>query len=127
MLNTLIKKMSQLNQKLYEKLPDLGERINDNDDLSKLDEETKNKENMKKNAIDIINIIKKESGVTKDSKSSTMKGAEIIQKLFYGFLIIIGILLFLFLAFLYYRYKHRPENLSSEYFLKKANELTYKI
>ena len=113
--------------KLYEKLPDLGEGINDNDDLSKLDEETKNKENMKKNAIDIIDIIKKESGVTKDSKSSTMKGAEIIQKLFYGFLIIIGILLFLFLAFLYYRYKHRPENLSSEYFLKKANELTYKI
>ena len=71
--------------------------------------------------------IKKESGVTKDSKSNTMKGAEIIQKLFYGFLIIVGILILLFLAFLYYRHKNRPENLSSEYFIKKANELKYTI
>ena len=33
----------------------------------------------------------------------------------------------LFLGFLYYRHKHRPENLSSEYFLKKANELSANI
>ena len=48
-------------------------------------------------------------------------------KMFYGFLIIISILILLFIAFLYYRYKNRPENLSSEYFIKKANELSYII
>ena len=117
--------------KLYERLPDLGDGINDNDDLTKLEEEKegiKEEENNNiQNSIDIIEKIKKESGVTKDSKSSTMKGAEIIQKFFYGFLIIMGILLFLFICFLYYRHKNRPQNLSSEYFLKKANELTSKI
>ena len=89
--------------KLYERLPDLGDGINDNDDLTKLEEEKegiKEEENNNiQNSIDIIEKIKKESGVTKDSKSSTMKGAEIIQKFFYGFLIIMGILLFLFICF----------------------------
>ena len=120
--------------KLYEKLPDSGDGVTDNDNnndnenenLDELDEEKKNI-NTNKNSIDIMEKIKEESGVTKDTKNSTMKGAEIIQKLFYGFLIIIGILLFLFVAFLYYRHKHRPQNLSSEYFIKKANELTSKI
>ena len=56
-----------------------------------------------------------------------MKGAVIIQKLFYAFLIIIGILIVLFVGFLYYKHKHRPQNLSSEYFIKKANELTTRI
>ena len=121
------KENEPIKPKLYEQLPDLGDGVNDNDDLSELNEDNDNKENKNKNSIDIMEEIKKESGVTKDSKSNTMKGAEIIQKLFYGFLIIVGILLFLFLAFLYYRYKHKPQNLSSEYFIKKANELTYKI
>ena len=83
---------------------------------------------MNRNSVnDIIEGIKKDSGITKDSKSSTMRGAELIQKLFYGFLIIMSILVLIFLGFLYYRHKHRPENLSSEYFIKKANELSANI
>ena len=56
-----------------------------------------------------------------------MRGAEFIQKMFYGFLIVMAILIVLFLAFLYYRHKNRPENLSSEYFIKKANELSSNV
>ena len=116
--------------KLYQKLPDSSDDVNDaddNDDLSELDEEGKDKENKNRNSFDIMEEIKKESGITNKSKSNTMKGAIFIQKLFYGFLIIMGIIVVLFLAFLYYRHKHRPKNLSSEYFIKKANELTSKI
>ena len=116
--------------KLYQKLPDSSDDVNDaddNDDLSELDEEGKDKENKNRNSLDIMEEIKKESGITNKSKSNTMKGAIFIQKLFYGFLIIMGIIVVLFLAFLYYRHKHRPQNLSSEYFIKKANELTSKI
>ena len=116
--------------KLYEKLPELSDGVNDeddNDDLGQLEEDNDNKENQNRNTVDIMEEIKKESGISKSTKTSTMKGAEFIQKLFYAFLIIMGIILVLFLAFLYYRHKHRPQNLSSEYFIKKANELTSKI
>ena len=120
------KENEPLKPKLYEKLPDLNDGVNDNDNLDEL-EEDKNTNNRGKNSMNIIDEIKKESGITKDTKSHTMKGAIIIQKLFYGFLIIMGILVVLYIAFVYYRYKHRPQNLSSEYFIKKANELSTKI
>ena len=122
------KENDPIKPKIYERLPDSGEGVNDNDNenLSELEEEKKTT-NINPNPIDIIEKIKSESGVTKDSKSNTMKGAVIIQKLFYLFLIIIGILIVLFVGFLYYRHKHRPQNLSSEYFIKKANELTTRI
>ena len=116
--------------KLYEKLPDLGEGINDNDNPKKgdLNESDDNRrKNKEKKKIDIMDEIKKESGITKNSKSRIMKDAGIIQKLFYGFLIFMSALVLCFFAFLYYRYKNRPQNLSSEYFIKKANELKYKI
>ena len=117
--------------KLYQKLPDLDEGISDNDNnnenLDELKEDDDDKENKGKNTLDVMEQIKKESGITPSSKSNTMKGAEIIQKLFYGFLYIMGLVLVIFVCFLYYRYKNRPQNLSSEYFIKKANELTYKI
>ena len=120
------KENEPIKPKIYEPLPDSGEGVNDNDDLDELNEE-ENK-NMNRNSVnDIIEGIKKDSGITKDSKSSTMRGAELIQKLFYGFLIIMSILVIIFLGFLYYRHKHRPENLSSEYFIKKANELSANI
>ena len=120
------KENEPIKPKIYEPLPDSGEGVNDNDDLDELNEE-ENK-NMNRNSVnDIIEGIKKDSGITKDSKSSTMRGAELIQKLFYGFLIIMSILVLIFLGFLYYRHKHRPENLSSEYFIKKANELSANI
>ena len=120
------KENEPIKPKIYEPLPDSGEGVNDNDDLDELNEE-ENK-NMNRNSVnDIIEGIKKDSGITKDSKSNTMRGAELIQKLFYGFLIIMAILVLIFLGFLYYRHKHRPENLSSEYFIKKANELSANI
>ena len=117
--------------KLYQKLPDLDEGISDNDNnnenLDELKEDDDDKENKGKNTLDVMEQIKKESGITPSSKSNTMKGAEIIQKLFYGFLYVMGLVLVIFVCFLYYRYKNRPQNLSSEYYIKKANELTYKI
>ena len=118
------KENEPIKPKIYEPLPDSEIGVNDDDELDELNvNENKNKKNVK----DIIEEIKKDSGITKNSKSSTMKGAEIIQKMFYGFLIIMAILILLFISFLYYRYKNRPENLSSEYFIKKANELSYNI
>ena len=120
------KENEPIKPKIYEPLPDSGEGVNDNDDLDELNEE-ENKNMNRKSVNDIIEGIKKDSGITKDSKSSTMRGAELIQKLFYGFLIIMSILVIIFLGFLYYRHKHRPENLSSEYFIKKANELSANI
>ena len=118
------KENEPIKPKIYEPLPDSEIGVNDDDELDELNvNENKNKKNVK----DIIEEIKKDSGITKNSKSSTMKGAELIQKMFYGFLIIMAILILLFLGFLYYRHKHRPENLSSEYFIKKANELSANI
>ena len=122
------KENEPIKPKIYEPLPDSGEGFDDNDGLDELkNDENKNNEPNKSNINDIIEGIKKESGITKDSKSSAMKGAEFIQKMFYGFLIVMTIMILLFLGFLYYRYKHRPENLSSDYFIKKANELKANI
>jgi hypothetical protein len=124
------KENEPIKPKIYEKLPDSNEGFND-DDNNKLDElseeEIENRYRNRNNANDIIEGIKKESGVTKETKSRTIKGAEFIQKMFYGFLIVMTIVIILFIGFLYYRHKHRPENLSSEYFLKKANELSANI
>ena len=120
------KENEPIKPKIYEPLPDSGEGVNDNDELDELNDE-KNKNMNRNNVNDIIEGIKKDSGITKDSKSHTMRGAELIQKLFYGFLIIMAILILIFIGFLYYRHKHRPENLSSEYFIKKANELSANI
>ena len=121
------KENEPMKPKIYEPLPDSEEGINDNDDLEELNDNDKNKNINKNNVNDIIEGIKRESGITKDSKSNAVKGAEFIQTMFYGFLIIMAILILLFLAFLYYRHKNRPENLSSEYFIKKANELSSNI
>ena len=120
------KENEPLKPKIYEPLPDSREGVNDNDDLEELKGD-KDKNKNKNNVNDIIEGIKKQSGITKDTKSKQTKGAELIQKMFYGFLIVMAILILLFLGFLYYRHKHRPENLSSEYFIKKANELSANI
>ena len=120
------KENEPLKPKIYESLPDSREGVNDNDDLEELKGD-KDKNKNQNNVNDIIEGIKKQSGITKDTKSKQTKGAELIQKMFYGFLIVMAILILLFLGFLYYRHKHRPENLSSEYFIKKANELSANI
>ena len=119
------KENEPLKPKIYEPLPDSKEGVNDNDEL---EEEIKDDDKKRKeNAEDLFDKIKKDSGITKETKNNSMKGAEFIQQMFYGFLIVMSIVIFIFLGYLYYRHKNRPQNLSSEYFIKKANELSSNI
>ena len=114
--------------KIYEKLPDSGEPIdeNENNDPNKVPE---NEENIKrrknrKTTKEIVDNIKKESGITENTMPKTFSTAIIIQNAFRVFIIIVIICFILFLGFLYYRHKRKEKYLNSVYFLKKANELS---
>ena len=116
--------------KIYEKLPDLGEPIDDNEnnDPNKVPE---NEENIKrrknrKTTKDIVENIKKESGINENTMPKTFSTAFVIQNAFRVFIIIVIIVFVLFSAFLYYRHKKKEKLLNSDYFLKKANELSTK-
>ena len=114
--------------KIYEKLPDSGEPIdeNENNDPNKVPE---NEENIKrrknrKTTKEIVDNIKKESGITENTMPKTFSTAIIIQNAFKVFIIIVIICFILFLGFLYYRHKRKEKYLNSVYFLKKANEVS---
>ena len=119
--------MDPIPPRIFERLPDSGEPIdeNENNDPNKVPE---NEENIKrrrnrKTTKEIVDNIKKESGITENTMPKTFTTAYIIQNAFRVFIIIVIICFILFLAFLYYRHKRKAKYLSSEYFLKKANEL----
>ena len=123
-INSLIE---PLPVKIYEKLPDSGELIdeNENNDPNKVPE---NEENIKqkkyrKTTKDIMDNIKKESGITDNTLPKSFSTAIIIQNAFKAFIIIIIICFLLFLCFLYYRHRRKAKYLNSDYFLKKANEI----
>ena len=115
---------------IYEKLPDLGELVdeNENNDPNKVPENEENYKRRKnrKTTKDIIDNIKKESGITENTMPKTFSTAFVIQNAFRIFIIIVIIVFILFLAFLYYRHKRKEKLLNSDYFLKKANELSSK-
>ena len=111
-------------------MPDLGEPVDDNEnnDPNKVPE---NEENIKrrknrKTTKDIVENIKKESGINENTMPKTFSTAFVIQNAFRIFIIIVIIVFILFLAFLYYRHKRKEKLLNSDYFLKKANELSSK-
>ena len=116
---------------IYEKLPDLGELVdeNENNDPNKVPENEENYKRRKnrKTTKDIIDNIKKESGITENTMPKTFSTAFIIQNAFRIFIIIVIICFILFLAFLYYRHRRKVQYLKSDYFLKKANELSTNI
>ena len=123
-INTL---MDPLPPRIFERLPDSGEPIdeNENNDPNKVPD---NEENIKqrkyrKSTKDIVDNIKKESGITDNTMPKTFSTALIIQNAFRVFVIIVIICFILFLGFLYYRHRRKVQYLNSEYFLKKANEL----
>lgn len=114
--------------KIYEKLPDSGEPIdeNENNDPNKVPE---NEENIKqrksrKTTKEIVENIKKESGISENTMPKTFTTAILIQNAFKFFIIIVIICFILFLGFLYYRHRRKVQYLKSEYFLKKAKELS---
>ena len=113
---------------IYEKLPDSGEPIdeNENNDPNKVPD---NEENIKqrkyrKTTKEIVDNIKKESGITEDTMPNSFTTAYVIINAFKVFVIIVIICFLIFLGFLYYRHRRKAQYLSSEYFLKKANELS---
>ena len=113
--------------KIYEKLPDHGEPIDDNEnnDPNKVqeNEETIRQKKYRKTAKDIVDDIKKESGITEKTLPKTFETAIIIQKAFKAFIIIVIISIIIFLGFLYYRHRRKRQLINSDYFLKKAKEL----
>ena len=117
--------------KIFEKLPDSGEPIdeNENNDPNKVPENEENKKMRKKRKTtkEIVENIKKESGITENTVPKTFSTAFIIQNAFKTFIILIIICFILFLGFLYYRHRRKVQYLNSEYFLKKANELSSKV
>ena len=114
--------------RIFEKLPDSGEPVdeNENNDPNQVPD---NEENIKqrrkrKTTKEIVDNIKKESGITDETMPNTFTTAYIIINAFKVFIIIVIICFLIFLGFLYYRHKRKAQYLSSEYFLKKANELS---
>ena len=116
--------------KIYEKLPDSGEPIdeNENNDPNKVPENEENlrQKRYRKTAKEIVDNIKRESGITENTLPKTFSTAIIIQHAFKAFIIIVIICFIIFLAFLYYRHRKKKKYLNSVYFLKKANELESK-
>ncbi len=113
--------------KVFEKLPDHGEPIDDNEnnDPNKVpvNEENIRQKKYRKNTKEILDNIKKESGITEKTLPKTFTTAIIIQNAFRVFIIIVIICIVLFLGFLYYRHRRKQQILNSDYFLKKAKEI----
>ena len=113
--------------KIYERLIDGMELVDDNENndpnLVEENEENKKRRKNRKTTGDIIEDIKKESGITEKTVTKSMSGAFMIQNAFRIFIIIIIIVFIVFIGFLYYRHKRKMKYLKSDYFLKKANEL----
>ena len=115
--------------KIFEKLIDGGELVdeNENNDPNLVPE---NEENIKqrkkrKTAKDIVDEIKKESGINENTVTKSVSDALVIQNAFKIFVIIVIICFIVFIGFLYYRHKRKMRYLKSDYFLKKANELQH--
>ena len=117
-----------LRVRYYEKLPDAVEPIdeyeNNDPNLVPENEENKKQKKYRKTTKEIVDNIKKESGITDNTMPKTFTTALIIQGAFKAFIIIVIICFVLFLGFLYYRHRRKAKYLSSEYFLKKANEIS---
>ena len=113
--------------RIHEKLPDSHELIdeNENNDPNKVPENEENirQRKYRKSTREIVDNIKKESGITENTMPKTFSTALFIQNAFRVFIIIVIICFILFLGFLYYRHRRKVQYLNSEYFLKKANEL----
>ena len=113
--------------KIYERLNDGGELVDDNENndpnLVKENEENIKQKKKRKTTHEIVEDIKKESGITENTMTKTMSGALVIQTAFKIFIIIIIIFFVAFIVFLYYRHRRKMEYLKSDYFLKKAKEL----
>ena len=112
--------------KIYEKLPESNDGINDMEEIDD-DEDEAPRRRARKQGNEILDDIKKRSGFTNETKSKTMRDGIAIQRYFYGFLILFAILLLGFIGYIYYKHTQKPQNLSSEYFVKKANELSTKV
>ena len=126
-VNYINKELLPSPPKIYEKINDREELVDDyeNNDPNLVEE---NEENIKrrknrKTTGDIVEDIKKESGINENTVSKSINSALIIQNAFKIFLIIVIICFIGFAAFLYYRHKRKIELLKSDYFLRKANEL----
>jgi len=113
--------------KVYERLIDGLELVDDkeNNDPNLVEENEENIKRRKKRKTsgEIIEDIKKESGITEKTVTKSMSGAFMIQNAFRIFIIIIIVCFIAFVGFLYYRHKRKVEYLKSDYFLKKAYEL----
>ena len=117
--------------KIYEKLSDSGESINENknNDPNKFQENEENKKqnNYNKTTKEIVDDIKKESGITDNTLPKTFSTAIIIQKAFKVFIVIVIVCFIIFLCFLYYRHKKKENYVNSDYYPKKTNELEEKF
>ena len=112
--------------KVYEKLPDAGEGVDDNDDLDDLPIDDK-KEDQKISNEDLVKKIKEKSGMNTNKKDGSSGFMFTIQKVFYGFIITVLIIVGGFVIYIYIRHKTRPEYFKSEYFLQKVNELSTRV
>ena len=113
--------------KIYEKLPDANEPINDNDEEYEDENEDNKPKKTKKRAQDIMDEIQDESGVPKKNVNEEIAGAFIMQVCLYIFLIFVIVGFLGFIVFLYIRYKRNAKFLKSEYLIKKATELSTQI
>ena len=113
--------------KIYERLTDGGELVDDNENndpnLVEENEENIKRRKNRKTTGEIVEDIKKESGITESTVTKTVSSAMTIQNAFRIFIIIVIICFIGFAAFLYYRHKRKMKLLKSDYFLQKANEL----
>jgi len=113
--------------KIYERLIDGMELVDDNENndpnLVEENEENKKRRKNRKSTGEIVEEIKKESGITQNTVTKSMSDAFMIQNAFRIFIIIVIICFIGFVGFLYYRHRRKVEYLKSDYFLKKANEL----
>ena len=112
---------------VYERLTDGGELVDDNENndpnLVEENEENIKRRKNRKTTGEIVEDIKKESGITENTVTKTVSSAMTIQNAFRIFIIIVIICFIGFAAFLYYRHKRKMKLLKSDYFLQKANEL----
>ena len=113
--------------KIHKRLTDGGELVDDNENndpnLVEENEENIKRRKNRKTTGEIVEDIKKESGITESTVTKTVSSAMTIQNAFRIFIIIVIICFIGFAAFLYYRHQRKMKLLKSDYFLKKANEL----
>ena len=126
-VNYINKELEPSPPKIYEKLTDREELVDDyeNNDPNLVEENEENikRRKQRKTTGDIVEDIKKESGINEKTVTKTVSNAIIIQNAFKIFLIFVIICFIGFAIFLFYRHKRKMEILKSDYFLQKANEL----